>query len=74
MATSTLLEWMGGLPKLQALLESFYRRVPADPLLAPVFARMPPEHAHRVAGAGVSGDAPMPAWGWGETGGPCIGS
>ena len=152
MSTPTLLEWMGGLPRLRALLDSFYRRVPSDPLLAPVFAGMPAEHAHRVAdfiaevfggaktysqqhgghhamilrhvgralteqhrqrwmqlllqcaddaglpddpefrsafvaylewgtrlavinsqpGADVSADAPMPSWGWGETGGPYI--
>jgi len=150
----TLLEWMGGLPRLQQLLETFYQRVPSDPLLAPVFARMSPEHSRRVAdfiaevfggphtyserhgghhamiqrhrgralteqhrqrwvqlllqcadeagvpddpefrsafvaylewgtrlavinsqpGAVVSGDAPMPRWGWGEVGGPYAGS
>ena len=150
----TLLEWMGGLPKLQQLLETFYRRVPSDPLLGPVFAQMSPEHSRRVAdfvaevfggphtysekhgghhamiqrhlghalteqhrqrwvqlllqcadeagvpddpefrsafvaylewgtrlavinsqpGVTVSGDAPMPRWGWGEVGGPYTGS
>ena len=150
----TLLEWMGGLPKLQQLIQTFYQRVPSDPLLGPVFARMSPEHSRRVAdfiaevfggphtysekhgghpamirrhlghalteqhrqrwvqlllqcadesgvpddpefrsafvaylewgtrlavinsqpGASVSGDAPMPRWGWGEVGGPWSGS
>ena len=150
----TLLEWMGGLPKLQQLLDTFYQRVPSDPLLGPVFAAMSPAHARRVAdfvaevfggaptyserhgghhamiqhhvgralteqhrqrwvqlllqcadeagvpgdpefrsafvaylewgtrlavinsqpGAPVSGDAPMPKWGWGEVKGPYLGS
>jgi len=150
----TLLDWMGGLPKLQQLLAAFYQRVPSDPMLGPVFAGMPPEHASRVAdfiaevfggarnyserygghhamiqrhvgrglteqhrqrwvqlllqcadeagvpddpefrsafvaylewgtrlavinsqpGASVSGDAPMPQWGWGEVKGPYVGS
>jgi hemoglobin len=148
----TLLEWMGGLPKLRQLTTLFYQRVPRDPLLAPVFAAMSPSHVEHVAdfiaevfggpktyseqrgghhamirkhvgraltepqrkrwmslllecadeigvpadpefrsafvayiewgtrlavinsqpGADVSGEAPMPAWGWGETRGPFI--
>jgi hemoglobin len=152
MTTPTLLEWMGGLPRLRKLTTVFYARVAQDPLLAPVFAKMSPSHVEHVAefiaevfggpktyseqhgghhtmirkhvgralteqqrkrwmslllecadevgvptdpefrsafvayiewgtrlavinsqpGADVSGDAPMPAWGWGETKGPYI--
>ena len=43
----TLYEWMGGLPALTRLLDTFYGRVPADPVLAPVFAGMSPAHAAR---------------------------
>jgi len=148
----SLLEWMGGPAKLQQLIDAFYERVKSDALLAPVFARMSPEHAQHVAafiaevfggpktyseqhgghpamirkhvgralteqlrrrwmelllecadavgvpadpefrsafvayvewgtrlavlnsqpGADVTHDAPMPKWGWGETGGPYI--
>ena len=45
----TLYEWMGGMPAISKLLETFYRRVPSDPLLAPVFAQMSPEHSAHVA-------------------------
>jgi hemoglobin len=148
----TLLDWMGGAEKLEQLMERFYQRVAADPLLAPIFASMSPQHVEHVSafiaevfggpktyseqlgghhamirkhlgralteqqrqrwmnlllecadevgvpsdpefrsafvgyiewgtrlavinsqpGAQVSGEAPMPAWGWGETGGPYI--
>lgn len=44
----TLYEWMGGQPVLTRLLDTFYGRVPADPLLAPVFAGMSPAHAAHV--------------------------
>jgi len=151
-STPTLLEWMGGLPRLRELTTLFYSRVPQDPLLAPVFANMSPTHVEHVAsfiaevfggpktysehhgghhamvrkhvgralteqqrkrwmtlllecadevgvptdpefrsafvsyiewgtrlavinsqpGADVSGDAPMPAWGWGEAKGPYL--
>ena len=150
--TPTLLEWMGGAPALARLMETFYQRVPQDPLLGPVFAQMSPDHvAHVVAfvaevlggpktysaelgghphmirrhagraltdaqrkrwmtllletaddtgvasdpefrsafvaylewgtrlaminsqpGADLSGDAPMPSWGWGEVKGPYV--
>jgi hemoglobin len=148
----TLLEWMGGPDKLGELVTLFYSRVPLDPLLAPVFAGMSPQHSRHVCefiaevfggakeyssrrgghhamilkhagkalteaqrqrwmslllecadaaglpadpefrsafvayvewgtrlavinsqpGANTDGEAPMPAWGWGETGGPYI--
>ena len=45
----TLYEWMGGRDALQRLFVRFYERVPADRLLGPVFASMPPGHAERVA-------------------------
>jgi truncated hemoglobin YjbI len=43
----TLLEWMGGSPVLERLLGVFYAKVPGDPLLAPVFANMSPEHVEK---------------------------
>jgi len=45
----TLYEWLGGSEPLRALIERFYQKVPSDPLLAPLFARMPPEHFQHVA-------------------------
>jgi hemoglobin len=152
MTTPSLLEWMGGPPRLRQLTNVFYSRVSQDPLLAPVFANMSPTHVEHVAefiaevfggpktyseqrgghhamirkhagralsepqrkrwmalllecadevgvpadpefrsafvayiewgtrlavinsqpGADVSGEAPMPAWGWGETKGPYV--
>ncbi len=48
-APPTLYEWAGGLPALERLTERFYARVADDALLAPVFARMGPEHPRHVA-------------------------
>jgi CDGSH-type Zn-finger protein len=46
----TLFEWAGGLPALTRMTRMFYERyVPADPLLAPLFADMSPDHPQRVA-------------------------
>jgi hemoglobin len=45
----TLFEWMGGQERLVAMFGEFYSRVPADPLLGPVFAAISPEHAAHVA-------------------------
>lgn len=45
----TLYEWLGGELALNRLFERFYARVPSDPLLAPIFARMDPAHAAHVA-------------------------
>jgi hemoglobin len=45
----TLFEWMGGMPALERLFDTFYTKVPGDPLLAPVFAKMSPEHVKHVA-------------------------
>jgi hemoglobin len=48
-AVPTLYEWMGGLPAIERLMTRFYERVPADPMLAPVFALMDPAHAKHVS-------------------------
>jgi hemoglobin len=45
----TLYEWVGGIERIEALFKAFYERVPADPILAPVFAKMAPEHFETVA-------------------------
>jgi hemoglobin len=48
-APPTLYEWAGGRDALERMTDLFYSRVPDDPILAPVFARMPKEHSHHVA-------------------------
>ena len=46
----TLFEWCGGLPALTRMVRIFYEKhVPGDPLLAPLFANMAPDHPQRVA-------------------------
>ena len=46
----TLFEWAGGLPALTRMTRIFYgKHVPEDPLLAPLFADMAPDHPERVA-------------------------
>src|ERR1700676_5513811 len=45
----TLYEWLGGGETLERLITRFYEKVPADPLLAPIFASMPKEHFQHVA-------------------------
>ena len=45
----TLYEWMGAAEPMARLIDRFYAKVPADPVLAPVFAGMPPEHFQHVA-------------------------
>lgn len=46
----TLFEWAGGYPALLRMTRLFYERyVPEDPLLAPLFAAMSPDHPERVA-------------------------
>jgi truncated hemoglobin YjbI len=46
----TLYEWAGGLDALTRMTKIFYERhVPGDPLLAPLFAHMSPDHPERVA-------------------------
>jgi hemoglobin len=51
MATNipTLYEWIGGGEPLSRLIDRFYQKVPLDPILAPVFSHMPPEHFQHVA-------------------------
>jgi hemoglobin len=45
----TLYEWIGGGEALSRLLDTFYERVPQDPLLAPAFANMSAAHVAHVA-------------------------
>jgi len=45
----SLFEWAGGMPALERLSRVFYGRVPEDPILAPLFARMSPDHPTHVA-------------------------
>lgn len=46
----TLFEWAGGGPALARMTKIFYEKhVPEDPLLAPLFANMAPDHPERVA-------------------------
>jgi CDGSH-type Zn-finger protein/truncated hemoglobin YjbI len=46
----TLYEWAGGLPALRRMSRLLYEKhVPADPLLAPCFARVPPGQPQRLA-------------------------
>jgi uncharacterized Fe-S cluster protein YjdI/CDGSH-type Zn-finger protein/truncated hemoglobin YjbI len=62
-AEPTLFEWAGGLPALTRMTRLLYEKhVPADDLLAPLFATMPPGHPQREAAvlAEVFG-APVPA-------------
>ncbi|HEV2677200.1 MAG TPA: group II truncated hemoglobin [Aliidongia sp.] len=45
----SLAAWAGGDEAFEKLTELFYAKVPADPILAPVFAGMDPHHAQHVA-------------------------
>lgn len=45
----SLSEWAGGPDALRALTIAFYEKVPQEPLLAPLFARMDRRHAEHVA-------------------------
>ena len=45
----TLAEWAGGPEALARLTRAFYAKVPQDPVLAPVFAAMSPDHPAHVA-------------------------
>jgi len=48
--TPTMFEWAGGLNGLERMTRLFYEKhVPADPLLAPLFANMSADHPQRVA-------------------------
>jgi CDGSH-type Zn-finger protein/truncated hemoglobin YjbI len=49
-STPSIFEWAGGLPALTRMTRLFYERyVPADDLLAPLFATMSADHPQRVA-------------------------
>lgn len=45
----SLYEWAGGMPAFERLTEVFYRRIPQEPLLAPLFAGMDARHPAHVA-------------------------
>jgi hemoglobin len=45
----TLYEWLGGADALSALIARFYEKVPADPVLEPVFRHMDKAHFEHVA-------------------------
>jgi len=45
----TLFEWMGGMPVIERLFTVFYSKVPSDPVLAPLFANMSPDHVRHVS-------------------------
>ncbi|WP_280459197.1 group II truncated hemoglobin [Nocardia carnea] len=45
----SLYEWAGGAEAFENLFVTFYRRVDEDPVLAPVFAGMHPDHPKHVA-------------------------
>ena len=45
----TLYEWLGGSEVLSALISRFYEKVPADPVLEPLFRHMDPAHFEHVA-------------------------
>jgi len=45
----TVFEWAGGASAFERLTTVFYRRVLQDPILAPIFASMPPDHPKHVA-------------------------
>jgi CDGSH-type Zn-finger protein/truncated hemoglobin YjbI len=48
--TPSIFEWVGGLNALERMTRLFYEKhVPADPLLAPLFANMSADHPQRVA-------------------------
>jgi hemoglobin len=45
----TLYEWLGGSEVISVLIARFYEKVPADPILAPLFRNMAPAHFEHVA-------------------------
>jgi CDGSH-type Zn-finger protein/truncated hemoglobin YjbI len=64
-AEPTLFEWAGGLPALTRMTRLLYEKhVPADDLLAPLFAAMAPDYAQRAAAVLAEvfgGPGPAPA-------------
>jgi CDGSH-type Zn-finger protein/truncated hemoglobin YjbI len=64
----TLFEWAGGMPALTRMTRLLYsKHVPADDLLAPLFAAMPPDQPQREA------DLIAEAFGGPASGGPASG-
>jgi hemoglobin len=49
LTTPTVYEWAGGAEALRRLIEVFYDKVRADPVLAPVFSHMSDQHREHVA-------------------------
>jgi hemoglobin len=45
----TIYEWLGGSEALSKLIARFYEKVPADPILEPLFRHMDPAHFEHVA-------------------------
>ena len=45
----TLYEWLGGSEARSGLIARFYEKVPADPILAPLFRNMDSAHFEHVA-------------------------
>ncbi len=45
----TLYEWAGGMPAIERLMDSFYRKVRQDAVLGPLFAHMSEDHPRHVA-------------------------
>jgi CDGSH-type Zn-finger protein/truncated hemoglobin YjbI len=71
-AEPTLFEWAGGLPALTRMTRLLYERhVPADDLLAPVFAAMAPDLPQREAATFAAAFGGPPA-GDGTTGRPAL--
>jgi hemoglobin len=44
----SIYEWAGGAEAFERLTELLYRKVHQDPLLAPIFANVVPDHAHHL--------------------------
>jgi hemoglobin len=45
----SLYEWAGGMPAIERLMDSFYRKVRQDAVLGPIFAHMSEQHPGHVA-------------------------
>ena len=70
-AEPTLFEWAGGLPALTRMTRLLYEKhVPADDLLAPLFAAMPPGYPQREAAVVAEAFGGPPA---GDGAGPAAG-
>ncbi|HEY9290149.1 MAG TPA: antibiotic biosynthesis monooxygenase [Microlunatus sp.] len=48
-AVPSIYQWAGGIDAFRRLTAAFYLKVPQDPILAPIFADMPPDHSLHVA-------------------------